>query len=130
MTTNSLTTAQELVAELIATSDTPAVLVGEMKLSDLIVMVESLVEQGIKDHLSENVPEDAAEADSFITNAIEQIALQVALVAVQATVIELQEQPAEVEPDAEFGLSAEAATALITALLRDKGMTIRLSVES
>ena len=130
MASNSLNMARVAVNEMIEQQQIPTTLVGEIGLEDLIHVVASMVEEGIKEHLRDldSVPEERG--GQYVQDAVEQIAFRVALVIFQAAIQEITDSGlGESEPDVSLGVSPDTVTAVMSRLLSGEGVSIKLVVE-
>lgn len=123
----SLDQARDAVADMIDGQQVPHILIGDIGLEDLVTMVESMVEQGIKDHLQslDSIPDDDA-----VEQAMNQVALQVALVSIQATIAEMSHFgiTSDTEDELSVTMSPEEVSELLTRLLSGAGVRINLAV--
>ncbi len=108
---------EELSREGYVRTDLP----GDIELSDLIEFIGSKVNAGIKENLAE-----AMTTEEQLQQAIEQIAMQIALICIYAAA-NGPDDPAEA--DVELGISSETVTEVLKSLSGGNGVTIKLSVE-
>jgi hypothetical protein len=123
---DSLDQARATVSEMIQNGNVPPELVGDIGLEALLELVSDLVQEAIKKNLTPALEEDRI-TEELITNMMESVANQAALIAISATIAELGADPSG-EADFDMSIPPDDVADLVANLLRGKGVTIKLNV--